>query len=49
MPAAVPELDEAAQDEQDFRAEASRLRIAIDEAVELRDELQQKNIKCVCL
>lgn len=45
MPSLVHE--ESEQDEQDFKAEASRLRAAIEEAVELREELQQKNIKCV--
>ncbi|TMW59457.1 hypothetical protein Poli38472_004526 [Pythium oligandrum] len=32
-------------DEDDARAEALRLRAAIDEAIELRDELQQKNVR----
>lgn len=45
MPSVVPEHDEALQEEQDFKAEASRLRAAIDESIELRDEIQQKNIK----
>ncbi|TYZ65484.1 hypothetical protein PybrP1_010330 [[Pythium] brassicae (nom. inval.)] len=45
MPPPVLEHDESAQDEQDFKAEASRLRAGIEEATELRDELQQKNIK----
>ncbi|KAF1326577.1 putative hydrolase, partial [Globisporangium splendens] len=34
------------QDEHDYKAEANRLRAAIDESIELRDEIQQKNIKC---
>lgn len=45
MPSVVPEHDEGLQEEQDLKAEASRLRAAIDESVELRDEIQQKNIK----
>lgn len=47
MPLTVLEHDESTQDEEDLRAEASRLRGAIEEAVELRDELQQKNLKWV--
>lgn len=37
--------DEADDGDDKSRAEALRLRAAIDEAIELRDELQQKNVK----
>lgn len=42
------EEEEGPGDEEDARAEAGRLRAAISEAVERRDEFQQRNLKCVC-
>lgn len=45
MPSTDQFHDDSTQEEHDFKAEASRLRAAIDESAELRDEIQQKNIK----
>ncbi|GLE06362.1 hypothetical protein PINS_up015609 [Pythium insidiosum] len=41
----MPGFSSAEQDDDDARLEAHRLRAAIDEGIELRDELQQKNVK----
>jgi hypothetical protein len=43
------EEEEGPGDEEDARAEAGRLRAAISEAIERRDEFQQRNLKCVCM
>lgn len=52
MPTPTPveslrEEDEGPGDEEDAKTEASRLRAAIAEAVERRDEFQQRNLKSV--
>uniref|UniRef100_K3WVZ3 CCDC113/CCDC96 coiled-coil domain-containing protein n=1 Tax=Globisporangium ultimum (strain ATCC 200006 / CBS 805.95 / DAOM BR144) TaxID=431595 RepID=K3WVZ3_GLOUD len=45
MPTLDQFRDDLAQEEHDYKAEANKLRAAIDESIELRDEIQQKNIK----